>query len=480
VWKHVSIRRLAASALQELLEVEGFNVKTIDAGKIPEGTFIANLVDATETPDDVLFITDLGRTGEDGMNALNYQREVFVEHPLLTVFWVRESELNTVASLAPDFWVFRHRVVEFTEMADEPSVGIPMSRILGDTTYGSLEELRTKLALRNSLLEELPDDANSARVRLLTETGNMYQSIGEIAAAVERHQQALAISREIGDRQGEGNALGNLGNAYFSFGEVEKAIDHHSQALVISREIGDRRGESADLGNLGLAYGDLGEVEKAIDHHSQALIISREIGDRLAERGHLCNLGNAYFGLGEVEKAVDHHNQALVISKKICDRRGVANAIGNLGLAYDGLGEVEKAIDYYNQSLVISRAIGDRQGEGADLGNLGLAYDGLGEVEKAIDHYNQSLVISREIGDRQGEGAGLGNLGIRYLERDEYEDALRYLLSSFVTFQTIKHPNAEIVSTNIAVLRKKLGEAQFKTMQKKVAGELGIAIPDWD
>ena len=29
-------------------------------------------------------------------------------------------------------------------------------------------------------------------------------------------QQALTIYREIGDRQGEGTALGNLGNAYYS------------------------------------------------------------------------------------------------------------------------------------------------------------------------------------------------------------------------------------------------------------------------
>ena len=141
VWQHVGIRRLASSALQELLEAEGFNVQTIDAGKIPEGTFIANLVDATETPDDVLFITDLGRTGQDGMNALNYQREVFVEHPLLTVFWVRESELNSVATQAPDFWVFRHRVVEFPELFDESRIGNLVAQISGDTAYGSLNEL---------------------------------------------------------------------------------------------------------------------------------------------------------------------------------------------------------------------------------------------------------------------------------------------------------------------------------------------------
>ena len=44
------------------------------------------------------------------------------------------------------------------------------------------------------------------------------------------------------------------------------------------REIGDRRGEGAALGNLGLAYADLGQVERAIDFYEQAP------GDRSRDR----------------------------------------------------------------------------------------------------------------------------------------------------------------------------------------------------
>ena len=89
----------------------------------------------------------------------------------------------------------------------------------------------------------------------------------------------LLIAREIGDRRGEGNALGNLGLAYADLGEVEKAIGYHEQALVISRAIGDRRGEGATLSNLGNAYADLGKVEKARGYLQQALAIGQQIKD---------------------------------------------------------------------------------------------------------------------------------------------------------------------------------------------------------
>ena len=52
-----------------------------------------------------------------------------------------------------------------------------------------------------------------------------------------------AVDREIGDRRGEGNALGNLGLAYHRLGQVERAIGSYEQRLAIAREIGDRRGE---------------------------------------------------------------------------------------------------------------------------------------------------------------------------------------------------------------------------------------------
>ena len=99
------------------------------------------------------------------------------------------------------------------------------------------------------------------------------------------------IVREIGDRRGEGTALGNLGAAYADLGETRRAIELYEQQLVIVREIGDRRGEGTALGNLGTAYADLGETRRAIELYEQRLVIAREIGDRRGEGTALGNLG---------------------------------------------------------------------------------------------------------------------------------------------------------------------------------------------
>ncbi|MDW5550956.1 tetratricopeptide repeat protein [Methanosarcina sp.] len=193
--------------------------------------------------------------------------------------------------------------------------------------------------------------------------------------------------------------FGDLGLTFMQLGYVRKAIEYYEQALKISREIGDRRGEGADLGNLGLAYSDLGEPRKAIEYYEQALKISREIGDRRGEGADLGNLGSAYSHLGEPRKAIEYYEQALKISREIGDRRNEGTWLGNLGLAYSHLGEPRKAIEYYEQALKISREIGDRRNEGTWLGNLGLVYSGLGESRKAIELLKQSLSIGKEIED---------------------------------------------------------------------------------
>jgi CHAT domain-containing protein/tetratricopeptide (TPR) repeat protein len=256
--------------------------------------------------------------------------------------------------------------------------------------------------------------------------GLAYDSLGDYRRAIDFYEQSLAIAREIDDRRGEGNALGNLGNAYDNLGDYRRAIDFYEQRLAIAREIEDRRGEGNALGNLGLAYFSLGDYRQAIDFYEQRLAIAREIEDRRGEGNALGNLGSAYDSLGDYRQAIDFYEQSLAILREIEDRRGEGSVLGNLGNAYDNLGDYRQAIDFYEQRLAIAREIEDRRGEGSVLGNLGNAYFSLGDYRQAIDFHEQSLAILREIEDRRGEGNALGNLGLAYDSLGDYRQAIDF------------------------------------------------------
>jgi tetratricopeptide (TPR) repeat protein len=270
--------------------------------------------------------------------------------------------------------------------------------------------------------------------------GTAYIRLGEIRKAIEYYENALKISKEIGDKHIEGNSLGNLGNAYSQLGEARKAITYYEQAWEISLESRDKHGEECHLGNLGTAYRHLGEARKAIEYYEKALKISEETEDKRGEGNHLGNLGLVYKDLGEHKKAIEYYEKALKVSKEIGDRRGEENRLGNLGSIYNQLKETRKAIEYLEQALKISKEIESIYGEGDHLGNLGNAYSDLGEIRKAIEYYEKALKISKKVENRRGEGNTLGNLGLLYKDLGEYAKAIEFFKESFAIAKTIEDP----------------------------------------
>jgi tetratricopeptide (TPR) repeat protein len=204
--------------------------------------------------------------------------------------------------------------------------------------------------------------------------------------------------------------LNALGNYYLHLANYSEATNFYHQSLTIAREIGNRQGEGSALGNLGLAYKNLGNYTKAIEFHQQHLAIAREISDRRGEGAALGSLGNAYYHLEYYTKAIEFHQQHLAIAREIGDRQGEGNALGNLGIAYNDLGDYTQAIKFHQQALVNSREIGDRLGEGYDLGNLGDTQIKLGQFPQALENSQAALEIFQNLGDRSGEAEVLKNL----------------------------------------------------------------------
>lgn len=300
---------------------------------------------------------------------------------------------------------------------------------------------------------------------ILASMGNAYSHLGEPRKAIEYYQQAFIISKEIGDKQGEGEAIGNLGNEYSHLGELRKAIKYYEKSLKIAREMGCRYGESAALGNLGTAYTDLREPRKAIEYYEQALEISIEIGDRRGEATTIGNIGTTYREMGEPRKAIEYYEQALKIDEDIGDKRDEGRNLKDMGLAFSLLGENTKAIECCEQALKIAKEIDDRIGECETLGNMGSIYYYRKEFREAIEYYEQTLEINRKIGDICGQNIDLRNLAAAYKELGEtrkaiehYEQALKIsremedgckqevenLRSLWITYYSLGEPKKEI------------------------------------
>ncbi|MGB8212435.1 MAG: hypothetical protein WCE68_02645 [Anaerolineales bacterium] len=54
-----------------------------------------------------------GKAGANAYRALNIRREYFVDYAIRAILWLTREEAIELSQQAPDFWAFRHRVVDF-------------------------------------------------------------------------------------------------------------------------------------------------------------------------------------------------------------------------------------------------------------------------------------------------------------------------------------------------------------------------------
>jgi CHAT domain-containing protein/tetratricopeptide (TPR) repeat protein len=306
----------------------------------------------------------------------------------------------------------------------------------------------SNLAVFSKLLPVSPSlaatsDSQKADAERFLKTGIQQFQSNQIAAALNSWQQALTIYREIKDRSGEGQALGNLGFAYVFLKDYSQALNYLQQWLTITQETQNRQSEILALGNLGTVYISLQDYPQAINYFQQALTIAKEINSRQTAEFSLINLGTAYFFLRDYPQAIKYQQQALTLAQELKNRQQEGEAYNHLGMTYFALGDYTKTIEYQQHYLSISQELKNRQGEGKALGNLGNAYFAIGDYLQAIEYQQKWLAIAQEIKDRPSEVKALAGLGNAYISIQKYREAIKYHQQSLAIAQEIKDRQSE-------------------------------------
>ncbi len=229
------------------------------------------------------------------------------------------------------------------------------------------------------------------------------------------YEQALPISREVGDRAGEGTTLSNLAGVYRAIGQPKEALRLYEQALPIIREVGDRAGEGATLNNLALVYRAIGQPKEALRLYEQALPIRREVGDRAGEGATLNNLALVYSSIGQPKEALRLYEQALPIRREVGDRAGEGATLYNLALLYEQLERYTEAVDLYQQSLLLHQEVFHVAGEIAVLVSLAhLLYEHLNRPADAISSLERAIMLFQKT-DLPQDAAGNTLKGVQQI-----------------------------------------------------------------
>jgi predicted ATPase/class 3 adenylate cyclase len=261
---------------------------------------------------------------------------------------------------------------------------------------GQWQEAEERYADALALTRQLGDRLSQAWCE--TAIAELFRKRGQYEQASAWLERARVGFEELGDAKGRGQVLHYGGTLAAQQGQYETARALYEDSLAIRRSLGDRSSMASLLSNLGIVARFEGNYPLARSLHEEALAIRRDLGDRWAIGVSLNNLGNVALDQGNYAEARSLHEEGLSIRRQVGDRWAIANALNNLANLTCAQGDFAAAQDLYHESLSINRELGDKWALAyllEDIGSLAAAKDQPGQ---ALTLTAAAATIREEIG----------------------------------------------------------------------------------
>lgn len=276
--------------------------------------------------------------------------------------------------------------------------------------------------------------------RVLDITEIVYRK-GDYDQAGRRAGEALALSKKLNYKSGEGTALGYKGLICYQKGDYPEALEQLKQAVTIFTGLGDKRAIGLWLGNVGMVHSEKGDYTVALEYYLRSLRIAEDIKNKKDMATRLSNLGLLYNRMNNQAKALDYYYKALAIDKELKNKRGILIRMSNIGSIYrDQAADAQKkgdtasfrilemkALAFMEEATEIATGMNDKKGIAINLNSMGSIYEDLGDFDKALLFNLRALKLFNELENKYAAGIVLANIGHNYMEKGEYAKARKYM-----------------------------------------------------
>jgi tetratricopeptide (TPR) repeat protein len=302
----------AESALEGKLKKLGHNVIYITVDK--ERSDVPHLMVATPAASgSVFFVSNLdwggGLDRKDAYRALNIYRELFVDNHLKAVFWLTINEASTLARFSPDFWAFRHRVIEFTGQRIPRQVKLSAGVLLWDlqNSVDPYDTLEARIAVREELLAKLPhnNEARSARIDLFNNLSYLYWAGGDSEKAAHQLMAALDLAGQQYAGKVRSSLLNGLAIIAYDARNFDRAVELLELALQDSPE------DALLLINLSASRSALGRNQDALTVAKKAVKGSPRDPRIWSALGYICA------ATGKYDEAIAAFDKAVELAPRV-------------------------------------------------------------------------------------------------------------------------------------------------------------------
>ncbi len=320
------------------------------------------------------------------------------------------------------------------EMSGVDALGVPIIMALYRQELGQiLHELQENEAAKRLLEEALviSKDLGNRRMTayIFTSLGNVAHSMSSYHEAQHYFEESLAIHRDIGDRTGIAEALNALGGGFWALGEYEQSKRCHEEALAIYRQVGDIRGVANSLAQLATSSGALGEYNETRPHLEECLALRRQMGNP-------ADIVDALAHFVRLENFAGNYEAAMRWSEELFQYRDQADSIPAFWGHYSGnqvdmflrMGDYQRAKDALENLASRTRWEGVPKFIQVTARNRrGWARRELGELVEAEQDLRESLRIAAESHSPVWQAMNLIQLGALFGNRGNPQRAVEIL-----------------------------------------------------
>jgi|GEM_PF-2366294 len=201
--------------------------------------------------------------------ALNISRELLVEKCICVVFWVNEIEMTNLPRFAPDFWAFRHRVVEFAPKRGSKKQSIPAGLFLWEeqTVWMEMNVIKDKITYCKKALSLLPEEAGAAasKIEIVLQLVQLNWLLNDLISFSEYLNIGISLLEKYPIPRYQAWLLNVNGIGLFEEGNKEDASTKFTRALGYDPD------NSIILMNLGIAAHGLGKNRESLRTGDRAI-----------------------------------------------------------------------------------------------------------------------------------------------------------------------------------------------------------------
>src|SRR5271166_1088294 len=347
------------------------------------------------------------------------------------------------------------------------------------------------------------NDPTLEQLHALLRAGTDARSNGDPKTALSKYQEALALARQVGNREFEARSLAGVGLADESLAQYPDALNNLQQALALARQLGLQEIEAIASANIGFVYDKTGYYDSALTYVRQAAVIDRQLnrfgdlpplllemaeleqsmgrlGDSLDtsrmalaiatqqqaaqwEAGARLDLGNVMQALSRFPEALELYRAALDDYRELKNPDEQAAILFDMGLVQRKLGQYADAIETQKESIALAQQARNPETEAAALNQIGAVQEQLGLFQAALQSNGDALELQRKRGVPLRVAESLATRGTIELNLGAYDEAESYFRQALVVFKQIG------AQTDIALALENLGRVQADHQQYAAA-----------